>query len=98
MAKIVDRTEKRRYNKKVDAVDLVDRERIQYNKEHGTNYSYGYFVAYKRLGCLEMFDKTPLKEILAEIKEYNETHGTNLNYMDYMNMRAGRLSVATKGE
>ena len=41
----------------VDRLDLVDRERINYNKGHGTNYSYGYYVAYKRLGLLDKNEK-----------------------------------------
>ena len=35
--------------KQLDRIELVDRERLEYNKKHGTNYSYGMYTAFVRL-------------------------------------------------
>lgn len=36
-------------NKPFDRIELIDRERLEYNKKHGTNYSYGMYTALVRL-------------------------------------------------
>ena len=35
--------------RQLDRLELTDRERMEYNKKHGTNYSYGMYTALVRL-------------------------------------------------
>lgn len=40
-------------HKTEDKIEKRDRERLDYNAKHGTNYSYGEYFAYKSHGLLK---------------------------------------------
>ncbi|MEE1006648.1 MAG: hypothetical protein U0L66_05590 [Acutalibacteraceae bacterium] len=35
--------------RQLDRIELIDLERLEYNKKYGTNYSYGMYTAFVRL-------------------------------------------------